>query len=198
MTLVPKRDYVILLLGDVVIFAASLWLALALRYFEVPTLAFVNLHVPPFAILFAVWVGIFFLAGLYGRYTRLFRSKLLPTILYTQVINILLAALFFFFIPFFDIAPKTVLLIYLLVSSAFIVAWRVSVYPRLRGGKKLKGVLIAAEPMRVRLPTRFALTCAIHSHSSMSSTPQKLPRTKSSSMRAVLRKKTTSHSSSST
>ena len=95
MTLVPKRDYVILLLGDVVIFAASLWLALALRYFEVPTLAFVNLHVPPFAILFAVWVGIFFLAGLYGRYTRLFRSKLLPTILYTQVINILLAALFF-------------------------------------------------------------------------------------------------------
>src|SRR3989344_4820320 len=144
MTLVPKRDYVILLLGDVVIFAASLWLALALRYFEVPTLAFVNLHVPPFAILFAVWVGIFFLAGLYGRYTRLFRSKLLPTILYTQVINILLAALFFFFIPFFDIAPKTVLLIYLLVSSAFIVAWRVSVYPRLRGGKKLKGVLIAA------------------------------------------------------
>lgn len=146
MTLVPKRDYIILLLGDVVIFAASLWLALALRYFEVPTLAFVNLHIPPFSILFAVWIGIFFLAGLYGRYTRLFRSKLLPTIIYTQIINMALAALFFFFIPFFDIAPKTVLLIYLIISSALIVAWRVSVYPRLRGGKKLKGVLIAAGP----------------------------------------------------
>ncbi|OGG59597.1 hypothetical protein A2765_03260 [Candidatus Kaiserbacteria bacterium RIFCSPHIGHO2_01_FULL_56_24] len=144
MTLVPKRDYLILLVGDVVIFALSLWLALALRYLEFPSLRFVNLHFAPFSILFVVWTLVFFLAGLYGRYTRLFRSRLLPTIIYTQVINIILAALFFFFIPFFSIAPKTVLLIYLLVSSALIILWRVSVYPSIRRSRKLKGVLIAA------------------------------------------------------
>lgn len=146
MTLVPKRDYLLLLIGDLMIFAISLWFALFLRYLEIPHLGFVELHIAPFAILFAVWVGVFFLAGLYGRYTRIFRTKLLSTIVYTQLINVMLAALFFFFIDFFLIAPKTVLFIYLLVSSVLIIAWRVFFYPRLRGARKLKGVLIAAGP----------------------------------------------------
>lgn len=143
MTLVPKRDYFLLLAGDLVIFALSLWLALTLRYIEAPSFAFLKLHIAPFAILFVAWIGVFFLAGLYGRYTRIFRTKLLSAIVYTQLINVVIAALFFFLIPFFLIAPKTVLLIYLLVSSALIILWRVFVYPR-RGSRKLKGVLIAA------------------------------------------------------
>ncbi len=146
MTLVPKRDYLILLLGDVVIFALSLWLALALRYLALPSARLIGLHIVPFSFLFIAWIGVFFLAGLYGRYTRIFRSRLLSTILYTQVINVLLAALFFFFLPMFEIAPKTVLLIYLIVSSTLITLWRVTVYPRLRGSRKLRGVLIASGP----------------------------------------------------
>jgi lipopolysaccharide/colanic/teichoic acid biosynthesis glycosyltransferase len=146
MTLVPKRDYVLLLAGDLCIFAASLWAALTLRYLEVPSLSFLSLHIAPFAILFVVWVGVFFLAGLYGRYTRIFRTKLLSTIVYTQLINVVIAALFFFLVEFFLIAPKTVLLIYLIVSSLLIIFWRVYLYPRLRGSRKLKGVLIAAGP----------------------------------------------------
>lgn len=144
MTLVPKRDYILLLAGDIVIFAISLWLALFLRYLEVPSLQLLNVHFAPFVILFIAWVGVFFLAGLYGRYTRIFRTKLLSTIVYTQIINIILAELFFFLVEFFLIAPKTVLFIYLIVSSILIILWRVYGYPRLRGGRKLKGVLIAA------------------------------------------------------
>jgi lipopolysaccharide/colanic/teichoic acid biosynthesis glycosyltransferase len=144
MTLVPKRDYLILLVGDLIIFAASLWIALLIRYLEIPPLERITQHVSPFAILFVVWIGIFFLAGLYNRYTRLFRSRLLPTIIYTQIINVLVAALFFFFVESFEIAPKTVLLIYLIVSSALIIVWRVYGFPRIRRAKKLKGVLIAA------------------------------------------------------
>lgn len=144
MTLVPKRDHLLLLGGDILIFALSLWIALFLRYLEVPGLQLLSIHVFPFALLFIAWALVFFLAGLYGRYTRIFRTKLFSTILYTQFLNVMLAALFFFFVELFAIAPKTVLLIYLIVSSALILAWRVSVYPRLRGGRKLKGVLIAS------------------------------------------------------
>lgn len=144
MTLVPKRDYLLLLVGDVVIFALSLWLALFLRYLEVPLLGFVQLHIAPFTILFAVWIFVFFLAGLYGRYTRIFRTKLLAAIVYTQLINVVIAALFFFLTEVFIIAPKTVLLIYLVVSSVLITLWRVYLYPKLRAGRRLKGVLIAA------------------------------------------------------
>ncbi|HWO07642.1 MAG TPA: sugar transferase [Candidatus Paceibacterota bacterium] len=146
MTLVPKREYLILILGDVLVFALSLWLTLALRYLEIPDVLLLSQHVAPFAILFIVWSLVFFLAGLYGKHTKLFRSRLLPTLVYTQIINIALAALFFFFIPFFGIAPKTVLLIYLLVSSVLITAWRIVLFPRVRRSKKLTGVLIASGP----------------------------------------------------
>ena len=144
MTLVPKREYVILLLGDVVVFALSVWLALAIRYFEFPNGQLLSMHVTPFLILFFAWTGIFFLAGLYGKYTKLFRSRLFPTLLYTQIINVVIAALFFFFIPLFGIAPKTILALYLIVSSLLIVLWRIIFFPRLRRGRRLKGVLLGA------------------------------------------------------
>ena len=101
MTLVPKREYVLLLVGDLIVFVASLWLTLALRYFEFPSMELFRLHLVPFSFLFALWVVVFFLAGLYGRHTRIFRNKLSTTILYTQTINMVLAAPFFFFLPAF-------------------------------------------------------------------------------------------------
>lgn len=144
MTLVPRRDHLLLLAGDLIVFALSLWIALVARNLEIPEARLVHLHIVPFGILFVAWVGIFFLAGLYGRQTRLFRSKVLATIIYAQIINIALAALFFFFIPIFSIAPKTVLLLYLLISSPLIILWRVILFPRLRATRRLKGVLLAA------------------------------------------------------
>src|SRR3990167_9775022 len=116
MSLVPKREYVVLFLGDVLVFAVSLWATLALLYLTVPSTELFWRHLVPFSFLFAAWVVVFFVAGLYGRHTRLFRSRLTATILYTLTINIALAALFFFLIPSFGLAPKTILALYLAVS----------------------------------------------------------------------------------
>lgn len=146
MSLVPKREYVVLLIGDVAVFTLSLWATLTLRYLSPPTQELFQLHLVPFTFLFAVWAVVFFLAGLYGRHTRLFRSRLATTILYTQTINMALAALFFFFIPAFGLAPKTILLLYLVVSFPLIFLWRVGLYPHLRSRHRLKGVLIASGP----------------------------------------------------
>lgn len=146
MTLVPKREYLILLAGDVAVFFASLWLALALRYMEAPSDEVISLHILPFSILFAAWVGVFFLAGLYSRHTQLLQSRLFSTLLYAHLANILIAALFFFFIPFFGIAPKTILLLYLIVSSLLIFFWRGALFPAVRPKRKLKGLLIASGP----------------------------------------------------
>ena len=146
MSLVPKREYVVLLIGDVIIFAVSLWATLALRYLETPSRELFTTHLLPFSFLFAAWVAVFFLAGLYGRHTRLFRSRLAATILYTQMVNIGLAALFFFSIPAFGLAPKTILVLYLVVSFVLIFFWRIGLYPHLRSRRRLKGVLIASGP----------------------------------------------------
>ena len=146
MALVPRREYLLLLLGDILILAASLWVTLALRYLEVPSMELLTTHIVPFLILFAVWIGVFFIAGLYGKHTRLFKSRLLATVLYTQTINVILAALFFFLIEFFGITPKTILAIYLVVSSAGIFAWRTILFSYTKPRAKLKGVLIASGP----------------------------------------------------
>src|SRR3989344_118272 len=149
MSLVRKREYAVLLFGDVAIFGISLWVTLLLRYLEIPLPELFFKHLIPFSLLFVVWAGVFFLAGLYGKHTRLFRSKLPITIFYAQLINVLLAAVFFFLVPAFGLAPKTILFLYLLVSSALIYIWRVPVFshlPHLLRGRRLRGVLIASGP----------------------------------------------------
>jgi len=147
MVLVPRRDYLILILGDAAVFVASLWVTLALRYVSIPAADLLLLHAVPFVMLFLAWFVIFFLAGLYGKQTHLFRSRLLPTILYSQTINVVLAALFFFVIPSFGITPKTVLVLYLIVSSLGIFAWRIWFFPLLRPAhSRLRGILIASGP----------------------------------------------------
>lgn len=156
MTLVPRRDYLLLLVGDIAVFALSLWLALLVRNLEIPEAQTLWLHILPFFILFIVWSFTYFLAGLYGRGMRLFRSRMLSTIVYAQLINVVIAALFFFFIPLFTIAPKTVLLLYLLVSSPLIILWRIALFPRLRRARRLKGVLLASGPDAKKLAEEVA------------------------------------------
>src|SRR3989344_1780133 len=126
MSLVPKREYVVLLIGDVIIFAVSLWATLALRYLEAPSSELFTTHLLPFSFLFA--------------------ARVAATILYTQMVNIGLAALFFFSIPAFGLAPKTILLLYLVVSFVLIFFWRIGLYPHVRSRRRLKGVLIASGP----------------------------------------------------
>jgi lipopolysaccharide/colanic/teichoic acid biosynthesis glycosyltransferase len=144
MTLIPKREYILLLVGDIVVLTVSLWLTLALRYLAVPSRELFTLHLVPFTFLFAAWIVVFFVAGLYGRHTRLFRSRLPVTILYTQAINMVIAAVFFFALPVFGLAPKTILLLYLIVSFVLIFIWRVLMYTHMPRTKKLRGVLIAS------------------------------------------------------
>ncbi|HUX81152.1 MAG TPA: sugar transferase, partial [Candidatus Paceibacterota bacterium] len=80
--------------------------------------------------LFAFWIFVFYSSGLYSKRISLFPSRLPDALLRTQVANILFAAVFFFLIPSFGIAPKTILALYLVVSLAVILAWRLVFYPR--------------------------------------------------------------------
>jgi lipopolysaccharide/colanic/teichoic acid biosynthesis glycosyltransferase len=126
-----RRAAGLLFLGDLVIFVLSLWLTLVVRYgrlFDVHT--FME-HIGPFSILFAVWALVFYMSGLYGKRILQFKSSLPDAIVKTQFFNIVLAALFFFLLPGIGIAPKTNLLIYLVVSLLLIFLWRLALYPRL-------------------------------------------------------------------
>jgi len=146
MTLEGKKEPIILLLGDILVLYISLWLTLLVRYFEIPKGDIWYNHFVPFSFLFVVWLLIFVIAGLYRKHTVVFKRRLPGAILRAQVINLLIAATFFFLIPYFGIAPKTNLFIYLVISFLFIVSWRLYLFPIIDSKKKRSGLLIGSGP----------------------------------------------------
>lgn len=157
----------VLFLGDLCFFALALWVSLGLRSFSLPTITTFAEHLVPFSMLFAVWVGFFFIAGLYeSRSIILARRALSETLLITQVINIAIAGLFFFLIPYFGITPKTLLFIYLAVSFLFVLFWRAFLFPWIGIERQEPAIMIAegeeaeelAHALRVahRAPVRIA------------------------------------------
>ncbi|MBI1974647.1 MAG: exopolysaccharide biosynthesis polyprenyl glycosylphosphotransferase [Candidatus Zambryskibacteria bacterium] len=125
---VYKKESIILLLGDLVAFLVSLWIALLLRNLEIPSAKLFSLHLLPFSLLFAAWVVVFYIAGLYEKHTSILKSKLPNILANTQIVNSGIVIAFFYLIPFFGITPKTILFIYLIVSFALILSWRMYGY----------------------------------------------------------------------
>lgn len=144
MILAGKKEPFILFIGDITVFFVSLWLTLLVRYFSIPSSDVWYNHIFPFSFLFIVWILIFIIAGLYRRHTVLFKSKLRGVILKAQITNILFAAAFFFFIPYFGIAPKTNLFIYLIISFFFITLWRLYLFPFIDTKRKRSGLLVGS------------------------------------------------------
>lgn len=136
------RELAILIAGDVLCFLVALYTTLAVRYFELPSVQRLEDHLGPFLIISGVWLFIFYIAGLYDKHTVFLKSLLFSRILNTQVVNIILAALLFFIIPF-GIAPKTNLIIYLVVSVLVITLWRLKVFNYLSPRNRHKAILIA-------------------------------------------------------
>lgn len=131
-----KRDAFILLLGDLASFAGALYATLFLRRLELPSRELLVEHFLPFSFLFAIWVLIFFIAGLYDRQTNALKRKLSPLIVKTQLINSVVAVFFFYFITFYRITPKINLFIYVGLSIGLIVLWRMVISDFLYGGRR--------------------------------------------------------------
>jgi len=140
-----QQESLLLLLGDVVIFTASIPLMLFLRYLELPSTELFLRHLEPFAILFLAWLLVFFVSGLYERHTLILKNRLPSRIFNAQVTNIVAAVFFFYLIPYFGITPKTNLFIYLIVSFGLILLWRFAA-PKLLSSQKSKRTLLVASP----------------------------------------------------
>ena len=142
MTFSGKKEALYLFAGDLVGFCVALWLMLFVRYQELPRGVVFLEHIQPFSILFAVWVLVFFIAGLYERHTLPLQSKLPSVILNAQIVNTLVAITFFYLIPYFGITPKTNLFIYLVISFVVILVWRIEGQRFLMVKEKQNAILI--------------------------------------------------------
>lgn len=144
------RELSVLIIGDIIVFNLALWLTLLVRYFELPTIERLAQHVPPFLTITAVWLGFFFILGLYDKHTNLLKKLLVNRILTAQIINVVVAGALFFVLPF-GITPKTNLIIYLVISILLLSLWRLRAVPLLSPKQRHKAVLIADGPEAIEL-----------------------------------------------
>lgn len=159
-----------LFVGDVLFFTFSLWLSLYLRTFEIPSAKLFFPHLAAFSLLFLVWAIVFFIAGLYeSRSIILERRAISVSLLAAQLSNIVIAALFFSFVPLFGIAPKTLLIIYLIVSFILVLVWRVAIFPQFGFRRKEPALVVGGgqeidelvEALRIARHAPTAIAAAI-------------------------------------
>lgn len=139
-----SREYATLFLGDVFFLVSSLYLMLFLRFGNIPDKGLFLNHLGAFSLLFAATIFIFYVAGLYEKHTAILRSRLPHIILRAQMISSVVAVLFFYFVPYFGISPKTNLFIYLIISFLLVVFWRLYVYSFVLPSRTIPAILISS------------------------------------------------------
>ncbi|MCA9355016.1 sugar transferase [Candidatus Kaiserbacteria bacterium] len=136
------RELFVLIAGDILVFNIALWVTLFVRYLEVPSFQLLASHFPPFLTFSGVWLVVFFILGLYDKHTNLLKKLLVNRIIYAQAINVVVAGILFFVVPF-GITPKTNLVLYLIISTILLSLWRIKIIPSLSPKQRHKAVLIA-------------------------------------------------------
>ena len=141
MHLFVRGSTILLLIGDLIVFYGSLVVTLLVRYQKIPSNEVISQHVQPFSALFCFWILVFLIAGLYDRHISLVRKSIPALVFKVQMINILIASLFFFMLPS-GIEPKTNLAIYLVFSTVFLTIWRLYIYPQIITGTPMRVLVI--------------------------------------------------------
>jgi len=115
----------VLLLGDIILLYSGLALTLWIRYGHLSTNIWTR-HLWPFSIIFAVWLIVFFINGLYEINKVQAGFKFYGNLVQNLIINALLAVVLFYSIlgRFTSLKPQTVLLILLAIFTCLFLIWR--------------------------------------------------------------------------
>ncbi|MEK7203622.1 MAG: sugar transferase [Patescibacteria group bacterium] len=112
-----------LFLGDVLILYASLYLTLFIRYGADFSLQ-APVHLLPFSLVFIFWILVFYIANLYELNFAKNSPDFYSSLFKSTAISAIISVLFFYLIPFIQIAPRRNLLIYIAIFTGLISLWR--------------------------------------------------------------------------
>jgi exopolysaccharide biosynthesis polyprenyl glycosylphosphotransferase len=113
-----------LIIGDVLILYTSLYVTLLIRYGQHPTPEYWLAHFYPFTFLFVIWILIFFISELYKIDFAVSNSYFFRLALRSIIIGGIFAALFFYITPGISIAPKTNLILFIIIYCFLFFIWR--------------------------------------------------------------------------
>lgn len=113
----------ILLLGDMSVFFAALYVALSLRRWELADSTVFFTHTPFFFLVLLIMIGALYIIGLYDVQSLRTSIKLFSYTLYSVIASGIGGVALFYLFPS-EVAPKLVLLIHLVVLLFMLFAWR--------------------------------------------------------------------------
>jgi exopolysaccharide biosynthesis polyprenyl glycosylphosphotransferase len=117
-----------ILLGDIVMLAGSLAVTLVLRHGQNLSTKILEEHIAPFAILYMLWVIIFYIFNLYEIHSIKPNFTSMRQIVLALLISGIVGFLMFYFIPYFGITPKTTMILNVGVFGILFVLWRTLYY----------------------------------------------------------------------
>lgn len=102
---------------------AALILTLYIRYGDADSGSII-LHLWPFTILYVAWLIVFYSQGFYDLTTAKNNLAFWSSFLKTVLINAAIGTIFFYFVPIFQITPKTNFIINTVIFAILFVLWR--------------------------------------------------------------------------
>ena len=127
---------IILLIGDLTLLYSALAITLWLRFSYINSELWYR-HLMSFTVVFAVWVLVFFINGLYEIEKVQQGFKFYGTLVQNLVINTVLAIAFFYIVgDITGIKPQTILLILVGIFTIFFLLWR-KIFYKLMSSDKL-------------------------------------------------------------
>lgn len=130
-----------ILIGDLISLYLGLYLAIFLRYLEIPSQTTINNLVEPFSWLFFATIVIAFISGIYDLGKAKNNLAFYQKIFFIAGIWTLLGVLFFYIIPKTKINPKTILILTALCGFGLLSLWRF-VYNRFIAATILKTKIV--------------------------------------------------------
>jgi exopolysaccharide biosynthesis polyprenyl glycosylphosphotransferase len=134
----------ILFASDCTVLFTSLYLALSLRFQNFLTIHEFIYFATPFTFVILVSAAIFYSYGLYDKPTLRLIRELNKRIFTSQVLVGISATLLFYSLPVLGIAPKTILVLYLVISAFFMSVWRRYAFSLVLHYKKQKSIIIGS------------------------------------------------------
>ncbi|MBU2109636.1 exopolysaccharide biosynthesis polyprenyl glycosylphosphotransferase [Patescibacteria group bacterium] len=135
----------IFFLADIVLFYLALFLTLTIRYGSFPSKELWYIHQWPFAIIYFIWIIIFYIAGLYDIEKFISAKELRNRVFKTMLSAGLLAIMLFYLIPSLKITPRINLVTDGLIIFIFIWAWRGILFNSAIKSSKIKIFFLGAD-----------------------------------------------------
>jgi len=123
MDIIAKTKKFFLISGDLIVLYMALLLTLILRYGSDWFYQW-DFHFYPFTIVYLLTIIVFYIIGLYDLHTARNNFAFFTTLVKAITASAILAITFFYFIPYFGIAPKTNLFLNLALITLLLAGWR--------------------------------------------------------------------------